>query len=221
MTDYLVFSEFEGKKVVGFHESAPLGSGLYDKTVKEIIIPPFHKRIEVCEVGFCAFRSTEITSVFIPKTVIYLNYACFFDCYSLRTFSFEKDSRLQKIDYSVFGNCEALESIDLPPSLTEIMNESIMPPFRHNYAMTCLSYLGTSTFTGNYVISYYNSSLKVHRLPTKTELFGTIIPIDDGERCSPFPIVVYIDINTNCHFSDQSVYILIHIIYSSLVFTNP
>ena len=77
MTEYLLFTDHEGKKVVGYHNSAPAGSGLIISTVKEVIIPSMIEEIEVVEIGYNCFRSTGIRSVFIPKTLQYLKILLF------------------------------------------------------------------------------------------------------------------------------------------------
>ena len=180
MTEYLFFSEYNGKKVVGYHNSAASGSGLTDSNVKDIIIPLKFEEVEVVEVGYRAFSNTEIANVFIPKTVEYLNYGCFYTCSSLRTILFEENIRLIKVDRRAFSRCGSLESLDFPPSVTEIISASGYYQFYLNYAMNCISYFGTSTFTDQYFITTYNSGLVVHPSPSYSGTFGTIPLVKDG-----------------------------------------
>ena len=135
----------------------------------------------------------------------------------LKIVSFEENNSLKNIYIGALQSCTALETLDLPPSLTEIIGPGYAL-FYDNKAMICLSYLGTSVFTDSNTILNYNSNLVVHTLPSYSGNFGTIIPTRDGIRCAPFPIVIYLSnqLKFKCslfiNFSD------IHVTLNSLVF---
>lgn len=75
-------------------------------------------------IGDSAFYYTRIESITIPKTVDYLGYCAFEDCRYLKSVVFCADSNLIRINQSTFYNCEDLENIALPDSITYIGNQA-------------------------------------------------------------------------------------------------
>lgn len=71
-------------------------------------------------IGDSAFKSTTITSVFIPCDMVSIGKQAFWECRSLKTVTFENNSKLETLSTSAFHDCSDLQSIELPSSVTEI-----------------------------------------------------------------------------------------------------
>ena len=71
--------------------------------------------------------------------------------------------------------------------------------------MNCISYLGTSTFTDQYFVTTYNSSLVVHTSPSYSGTFGTIPLVKDGRKCviPPIQSTTIYTVNDNGNFSNE------------------
>ena len=107
---YLSFSDsssYPGKLCVGTSKYISQGNGLSDKSVTKVEIPSFVGDKEVVELGFRSFHGTRIQSIFISKTILYINYCAFESCVSLVDVRFEEGSKLTKLDYFLFYNCQA------------------------------------------------------------------------------------------------------------------
>ena len=147
---YLNLSESEtypGKFVVGTTARLlPFGSGLINKSVKIVEIPQTFNGIEIAEIGYQSFTPLEITSVFIPKTVLHICREAFYYCTQLTDVRFEEGSKLQKLDEYVFYKCTSLKKIDFPASVTTILTYS-GGLFFYNVSLDCFSYSGTTDFS--------------------------------------------------------------------------
>ena len=151
-------NNYPGKLLVG--ESATTsssnGCGLIDKTVTVVNIPSSYKGVEIAEIGHRAFDSTNIVSVFIPKTIVCINMEAFECCYHLVEFRIEKGSRLQKLGRFVFYRSTSLKRIDFPASITSIATGSAFL-FFDDISLECFSYAGTQDFSS---LSYFFESVK-------------------------------------------------------------
>lgn len=81
---------------------------------KELVIPSEYKGLPVTSIGAGAFESCDITSVYVPNTVNTIEGAAFKWCRSLKTITFENNSKLESIQGDTFAFCVALESIVIP-----------------------------------------------------------------------------------------------------------
>lgn len=66
--------------------------------------------------GYWAFDNTALTSVTVPSTVTELNYT-FYNCKKLEEVILQEGA-MTKIGQNAFANCEALKSIEIPPTVT-------------------------------------------------------------------------------------------------------
>ena len=181
---YLSFSRstnYDGY-VVGTSSSGTLGNGLLNKSVKIVQIPSSFNSIQVVEVGYRAFRGTGITSVFIPKTVKYLGYACFCNCESLSDVRFEPNSQLEKAGMDVFGVCYSLINIDLPASLKTLEYNKYFYLFDGMNSLEFCSYLGTTDFASAYI--FKNSpTIRVSSSYPSDQFGRKTVTYKDGSTC--------------------------------------
>ena len=95
---YLLLTSSEnypGKLLVG--ESATFGEagyGLTDENIKNVEIPRKFDRKEIAEIGWYSFAETDITSIFIPKTILRICRGAFENCASLSEVKFEEGSKM-------------------------------------------------------------------------------------------------------------------------------
>ena len=67
-----------------------------------------------------SFAASGVRHVVIPKEVTSIGEMAFGNCYNLTSVTFEEGSQLKSIGKQAFGNCTALESIEIPASVTTI-----------------------------------------------------------------------------------------------------
>ena len=150
---YLLLSDsekYEGKLLVGEKynsDSSSLGCGLTDKNVKIVNIPSTFNGKEITEIGAWAFKLTNITSVFIPKTVLCIYRSAFEACRKLSEVRFEEGSKLESFGECVFYYCRSLKKIDFPTSVTSISISSGFAFFFYEAKLECFSYAGTTDFS--------------------------------------------------------------------------
>ena len=157
---YLSFSDStycEGR-VVGTSTGQGNGNGLIDKTVKDVVIPSTNENKNVVEIGWDAFKFTNIESVFIPKTIMKISGYSFSGCSFLKKVIFEPGSNLKEFGSSVFCAAKSLKKIDFPPSLSSIGSYPLYSFFSPN-PLKCFSYLGTQNFAS--VANFFNSTPKI------------------------------------------------------------
>ena len=145
---YLVFTlslTYKGKLVVGTSGETN-ANGLSNTSVKNIEIPEFFFDIEVAEIGSRSFYGTQITAVFIPKSIIQISQSAFDRCNQLYDVRFEKGSKLQKICFIAFWGCTSLKRIDFPSSVSSVVTSSSYNLF-HDVSLDCFSYAGTEDFS--------------------------------------------------------------------------
>ena len=124
--NYLYFSDstYAEGKVVGTSADITHGNGLTNSNVKEVQIPSSIDNKNIIEIGYNAFCKTKIISVFIPKTVLYLNRGALQTCSELQEIRFEEGSKLEKIGYECFYACSTISGkitkFLLPNKITEI-----------------------------------------------------------------------------------------------------
>ena len=176
--DYLSFSDsasYSGK-VVGTSSHELDGNGLTDKTVTAIIIPSMYDNQKVVELGYCSFRGTSITSVFIAKTVRLIGNGAFLQCPKLSKVKFEQGSSVEMMDNNAFHSCSSLEKIDLPPAL-----KTVTPYAPFNGApLSCVSYFGTNQITR----SMFSNNPTIHVLPSYGySQFAQKNVLKDGVSC--------------------------------------
>ena len=133
------------KLVVGSTADAGFyGDGLTDTSVTVVEIPSSFNGIEVAEIGCSSFCNLDITSVFIPKTVLQICSCAFQSCTRLTDVRFEAGSKLQILDYLAFPSCTSLKKIDFPASVSTIISSS---GFFYGAYLDCFSYAGTVDFS--------------------------------------------------------------------------
>lgn len=91
--------------------------------LRNIIIPetvtfPDNRIIPVERIDYIAFAGTDIESVTIPKTCVYLGQAAFRDCKKLKSVKF--NGNLEYINEECFSGCESIETIILPKYVGKI-----------------------------------------------------------------------------------------------------
>lgn len=74
----------------------------------------------VTSIGAGAFDSCDITSVYVPNTVNAIEATAFKWCRSLKTITFENNSKLESIQGDAFAFCTALENIVIPDTVKYI-----------------------------------------------------------------------------------------------------
>ena len=168
---YLSFgtSSYSGKAVLK----------LTDSSVVNVRIPATFGSQNVVEVGRQAFDSANIESVFIPKTMIYLNNGAFYDCLKLKEVKFEAGCALTKIDINAFKS-KIIENIDLPASLSNIVNNDATYTTFRDVPLKCVSYLGTAQIN-SYMFTNYPVVHVKRNYPYST--FGQRTVTKDGRVC--------------------------------------
>ena len=144
---YLNFSESsyeQGCLVVG--SSQKEFCALTDLSITKIQVPAFLNGVRVVELGKGSFYNTNITKIFIPSTILFLNEQCFFGCSKLTEVRFERGSHLKKIGAVVFQKCTKLEKLDIPANVSEILStpQNGFRQFGNTDSLTCISYLGSA-----------------------------------------------------------------------------
>ena len=184
---YLNFGDSTYKsncKVVGTSTYVAIGNGLKDSTVTEIQIPSSFDNKPIAEIGYQSFRDTQITKVFISKSVLFLNFQCFCNCYVLNEVRFEEGSCLEKISKHAFYDCYALEKIDIPATVTIMESASGTTLFYDSKAMICISYLGSTNFaSGVFFSSYVPSKILVSGTYPSTKFGGNAVTDTSGKTC--------------------------------------
>ena len=66
------------------------------------------------------FVYSEITSVFIPKTILKIDSFAFRECSKLKTVTFESGNKMTRLHRSTFEYCKVMETIVLPDLITVI-----------------------------------------------------------------------------------------------------
>lgn len=69
--------------------------------------------------------ASNLTNVFIPKSVKTIGYYVFRNCSNLANITFEEESQVEAFEYRLFGQCNSLKSITLPKSLKILDNYSL------------------------------------------------------------------------------------------------
>jgi hypothetical protein len=220
-------TNYAGKLLVGVSAtSGSYGCGLTNGSTTVVEIPSTFNGKEVAEIGLNAFRTTGITSVFIPNTILIIYKTSFEQCFSLTEVRFEEGSRLWKLGIWVFWECRSLKKIDFPASITTIEIDSRWKFFEY-VSLDCFSYAGTTNFaslsyffntvTNVYVSNSYPSSTFAGKTVTKgTQTCGvskehfitpTISLTPTGSRalkCSVTIVRVYVPIQQFIHLLIQS-----------------
>ena len=159
---YLNLSEsanYPGKYVVGTTARLlPYGSGLLDKSVKTVVIPPSFNGIEIAEIGHLSFYKHGITSVFIPKTIIRICQEAFENCTSLTEVKFEAGSKCEALEYGIFFFATSLRKIDFPASITSIFTPK--SNFFFKVDLECFSYAGITDFSS--VDSFFSNTPSIY-----------------------------------------------------------
>ena len=102
--------------------------------VNDILIDATTKTLDaynipnVREIAGLAFKDTDVTSVYIPKTVEKIGNGAFMGCKNLKNVIFghgqyengQPKYNIKEIGQSAFSNCSSLENIYLPPSVSRI-----------------------------------------------------------------------------------------------------
>ena len=182
---YLEFSRssnFPGKLAVG-STSSPFvyGNALTNKDIKVVEIPSSFNRTRIVEIAPQSLRSTNITSVFIPKSIISIGTEAFNACKYLVDVRFEKGSNLKTIGAWTFHCCESLKKIDFPSSVTTISIDSRYLFFAV-VSLECFSYSGSHDFSS--INSFFDNVPNVYvSNDYKQSKFAGIEIAGKGETC--------------------------------------
>lgn len=104
-------SEIEGKPVTAIGERA----FSQNKTLTSVAIPD-----GVTGIGKYAFYESGLENINIPAGVTTIGMEAFGECSNLSGVTFEKDSKLTKIESGTFLGCYKLTSIEIPAGVTSI-----------------------------------------------------------------------------------------------------
>ena len=97
-------------------------SGMGTCTDTDIVIPSRYESKPVKAIGNSAFKNcTSFVSIFIPKSIIRIEDSAFSYCTNLEIVNFEKNSKLESINYGAFYYCNLI-SIEIPNGVTSIGN---------------------------------------------------------------------------------------------------
>ena len=182
---YLSFSDsknYDGK-VLRTSDRTSDGNGLTNPLISYVEIPSIFENVKVVEIGYRAPCCLNIVGVFIPKTIQFIGYDAFWNSQHLQEVRFEKGSQLKKLNRDIFQSCVSLKNVDIPPSVNEILGDSVDYLFKGTGAVECFSYLGSTDFSTTYI--FYNSP-KIHvsdSLYPAGKQFGRQTAIRDGKTC--------------------------------------
>ena len=87
---------------------------------KDLVIPSEYKGLPVYMIGENTFNGSDLTSVYIPNSIVIIQGAAFKWCRSLKTVTFENNSKLTAIQGDTFAVCTSLENIIIPDTVKEI-----------------------------------------------------------------------------------------------------
>lgn len=91
---------------------------------KEVVIPEKINSLPIEVIAKEAFKNTNITSVTIPDSVLYINEKAFFECKNLEEVNF--GNGITFIGESAFSNCTALKKIILPEKLEVLESNAFL-----------------------------------------------------------------------------------------------
>lgn len=83
-------------------------------------IPATINGLPVTKIGYNCFKSSQITSVYIPSSINTIDNAAFSDCQKLKSVYFMSDGSSVDIGAAAFQNCKALTNIKLPQQTLSI-----------------------------------------------------------------------------------------------------
>ncbi|MBQ6936384.1 MAG: leucine-rich repeat domain-containing protein [Clostridia bacterium] len=83
-------------------------------------IPPTINGLPVTKIGYNCFKSSQITSVYIPSSINTIDNAAFSDCQKLKNVYFMSDGSSVHIGAAAFQNCKSLSNIKLPQQTLSI-----------------------------------------------------------------------------------------------------
>lgn len=101
---------------------------------------------EVIAVDDYVFFKSNIETLVMPDSVIYIKYMTFSGCHKLRNVVFSKS--MQKIGANSFSFCDSLKSIDFPDSLKTIENNAFLSckNLKNVELKNSIDYIGKSAF---------------------------------------------------------------------------
>ena len=135
------------KKVVLPSNLKVLGEGAFTDctALEEVVLPSTLEEIEWSAFCYC----NSLKSILIPASVKIINQTAFYQCYALEEVVFEEGSKLEKLGYECFYNCPKLKTIEIPPSVTDL----IPITSRTTYTPTSI----ISSCSGLTTVTLYNS----------------------------------------------------------------
>jgi hypothetical protein len=83
-------------------------------------IPATINGLPVTKIGYNCFKSSQITSVYIPSSINTIDNAAFSDCQKLKSVYFMSDGSSVDIGAAAFQNCKVLTNIKLPQQTLSI-----------------------------------------------------------------------------------------------------
>ena len=104
-----------------------------------VVIPSTINQLPVTRIGDHGFYDTDMSSIFIPNTIIAIDDDAISYCGNLSSIVFEEGSSLQSIGVCGIYNNGSLSSLTLPASLTGIAWWGLA----ENYHLNTINYLGT------------------------------------------------------------------------------
>ena len=94
------------------------GNTISDECTGHIVIPETYNGLPVQEILNCGFIGSTITSVFIPGSIMRINYKAFDSCMQLKNVTIANG--VEELEELSFNACNSIESIVFPESITYI-----------------------------------------------------------------------------------------------------
>ena len=215
-SEYLNFTNSTIGKIVGSHDEKMSGfkTEYLDDYPKNVIIPSKYEEEIVVEIGMRSFMNTNIQSVFIPNTIYFIGFAAFQNCTQLEKINFERNSALTIINFTAFAKCSSLKILDIPSNVKIINAGYLRRMFLNEAMLTCISYLGDTSFENEFLVVDPNDKLKVHVKKMYTGIFGNsnVTLVKDGRTCDKslmFPLCTFCHTRKRFEFEIYCIVLLI------------
>lgn len=183
--EFIEFTSNEYGIIVGKHNTKSCCFKDINDYPHDVVIPSQYQNKSVVEIGCYSFSKTNITSIFIPNTIMYIGEYAFFCCDKLEKVTFQKNSALSIIAKCAFAFISELKMLDIPSSVSIIDSEKDRRQFVGGKSLTCISYHGSYSFASEYLIQDYNRNLKIHVNKYYAGTFGVFNDtlFKDGKFC--------------------------------------
>ena len=134
-------------------------AGIAENAPTSIVIPDTYNGYPVTQIDAYAFENSNITSITIPPSVMWIGVGAFYNCLYLQSVIFNGESQLAQICDDAFYGCSGLNSITLPASTKQIddrafCNCSSLSSVAFGAGTKELTRIGESAFQSCYSLSY-------------------------------------------------------------------